>query len=100
MTEYKVKIKDYRQNTTHHLTQYAESQNEANAAALELAKKLLRHDELELADERNTKEPYISYHQPPKPFNQKAWEKKAKANNSAISQKYAPSKIRQETLNA
>jgi hypothetical protein len=46
--EYTVKVKDRAQNITHTVREWAGSQNEANAKALEELRALLGHDELEV----------------------------------------------------
>jgi hypothetical protein len=49
MKQYVVKVKDHEQDITHTVTEWACSQNEANAKALEGLRAMLGHDELEIA---------------------------------------------------
>jgi hypothetical protein len=48
MKTYTVKVKDYNQDTTHTLTQRAESQNEANKIIYDYLVKMLGHSNLEI----------------------------------------------------
>lgn len=48
LREYTVRVKDYEQDITHTVKEWASSQNEANAKALEELRVLLGYDELEV----------------------------------------------------
>lgn len=48
MQEYKVKVKDHRQNTTHTVSQLAESQQAANSIVLAYLYKAFDHYEFEI----------------------------------------------------
>jgi hypothetical protein len=48
MQEFIVKVKDYEQDITHTVREWADSQNEANAKALEELRALLGYDNLEI----------------------------------------------------
>lgn len=47
MQEFIVKVKDYEQDITHTVREWADGQNEANAKALEELRDLLGYDNLE-----------------------------------------------------
>lgn len=48
MKEYKVKVKDLRQDLTHTMSQIARSKREANALVLKFLRKSMGHDEFEV----------------------------------------------------
>lgn len=94
--DYTVKVKDYKQNITHTLTEYAQSQNEANAKALSFLRKALHHKDLELVDKQHRKRKpvtrtwttnYMEVIKVPK-FDKEAWLKRTKATRARIMEKY------------
>ncbi len=86
-TEFTVRVKDYREDTTHTLHEYSSTQNGANSKAMRWLVKAFNHTEFEIVGKRRAvrkPKPVVSYGYPMTPTY-----KVPQNRNSEIASKYA-----------